>query len=173
MKSAEYWIEKLQLQAHPEGGYFRESYRAAESIQTIHLPNGFNGDRSFSTAIYYLLKGEQFSTFHRLKSDELWHFYSGSTLSIYGIMQSGGFVEFQLGEDFEAGEKFQLIIPASTWLAARCSRKDSYSLVGCTVSPGFDFNDLELANKQYLVKKYPEYATIISQLTQPKPSKSA
>ena len=171
MKSAEYWIEKLQLQSHPEGGYFRKSYRATESIQAVHLPNRFNGDRSFSTAIYYLLKGEQFSAFHRLKSDELWHFYSGSSLTIYLLNQEGVLVELQLGDDFDAGESFQLVVPANTWLAARCGRKDSYSLVGSTVAPGFDFIDLDFANRQDLIKEYPENTAIISQLTQPKPRK--
>lgn len=171
MKTAEYWIDKLQLQTHPEGGYFRETYRSDVSIQSSHLPPRFNGDRTLSTGIYYLLKSDQFSAFHRLKSDELWHFYAGSPLNIYLIHQSEGFAEYTLGQNFDAGERFKLVIPALTWLAARCNQKDSYSLVGCTVAPGFDFNDLEFANRQNLLNKYPNHSLIISELTQHEPNK--
>ena len=165
MKTAEYWIEKLHLQAHPEGGYFQETYRSIETIRSDHLPQRFGSDRSFSTAIYYLLKGGQFSAFHRLKSDEIWHFYDGSSLTINTIHQSGIFGLWKLGPNLEFGERFQVTIPATVWLAARCNDEKDYSLVGCTVAPGFDFNDLEFAKRQDLINNYPNYTEYINRLT--------
>lgn len=146
MKTADDWIEKLQLAAHPEGGYFRETYRAAELITTNGLPERFSGERSFSTAIYFLLKSGQQSLFHRIKSDEMWHFYSGSPLTIHMISPNGEYSSLSLGSGFDAGQQFQQLVPAGVWFGATVDAADSYSLVGCTVAPGFDFADFEFAD---------------------------
>jgi predicted cupin superfamily sugar epimerase len=164
MKTAADWIEVLQLQAHPEGGYFRENYRAAESVAKSNLPSRFSGERSFSTAIYFLLRSSDRSVFHRIKSDELWHFYDGGPLSIYLLRDTKLEVRV-LGKDVEQGELPQLIIPANCWFGARVNKSNSFCLCGCTVSPGFDFADFEMANRASLLKEYPQHQQIIEELT--------
>ncbi len=165
MKDATYWISRLDLAEHPEGGYFRETYRSDESIGKDALPERFNGTRSFSTAIYFLLKGDQVSHLHRIKSDELWHFYSGSPLTIHVINQHGNYNQINLGRDFDKGEACQAVVKAGTWLGATVDIPDSYSLVGCTLSPGFDFHDFEMGNREELLAKYPRHSLIIRKLT--------
>ena len=114
MKDAGYWIKSLELIEHPEGGYFRETYRSPEAICKDSLPARYEGDRSFSTSIYFLLIGEQFSAFHQLKSDELWHFYVGSPLTIHIIDEDGNYSTTKLGRDLEKGEVFQTAIEAGS-----------------------------------------------------------
>jgi hypothetical protein len=164
-KNAVYWIEKLQLSAHPEGGYFRETYRSQEQVRATHLPVRFDGDRSFSTAIYFLLESHQVSAFHRIKSDEMWHFYAGSSLTIYVIDQQGKLSQVKLGNYVEKGEAFQAVVPAGYWFGAAVSNAAAYALVGCTVAPGFNFNDFEMAERAQLLKEYPQHESIISKLT--------
>jgi predicted cupin superfamily sugar epimerase len=164
MKPVGYFIENLQLQEHPEGGYFKETYRAAGQVLKEHLPFGFGGNRSFSTSIYYLLEGTDFSAFHRIKSDELWHFYYGCALDIYVIYPEGGFKVFRLGPDLENGESFQVVVEAGAWFASQPVDRNSYSLVGCTVSPGFDFNDFELASAKNLLQLLPHEEKLINRL---------
>ena len=165
MKSAEYWIEKLEMTPHPEGGYFKEVYRSEESHKGEHLPNRFGGDRSHGTSIYFLLVGEQVSKFHRIKSDEIWHFYEGSPVTIYRITGDGELVETVLGRDYENGEHLQAVIPKNEWFGAEVNDKDSYSLCGCTVAPGFHFGDFELAKKEFLIEKFPKLYEVINKLT--------
>ena len=165
MEDADYWIRKLELAEHPEGGYFKETYRAREAISGDSLPDRFRQARPFSTSVYYLLKGDQFSYLHRLKSDELWHFYAGSSLAIHVIDQEGKYSTHRLGSDFEAGEVFQVAVMAGCWSGATVDDPASYSLVGCTVAPGFDFDDLELADREMLVRLYPEHHSITEKLT--------
>jgi hypothetical protein len=155
LKTAKYWIEKLQLQKHPEGGWFREVYRSAEMIPSGALPAGFSGDRNFSTSIYYLLEGDDFSAFHRIKSDELWHFYSGtSPLEIISIEERK--IKKQiLGDDPNQNQCFQVVVPKNTWFAARLIDNKGFALAGCTVSPGFHFDDFEMGNEK-LIEVYPE-----------------
>lgn len=166
MKPAGYWIEQLQMQQHPEGGWFKEVYRSEGLIDGKALPADFGGPRSFSTSIYFLLQGEQYSAFHRIKSDELWHFYAGTPLTIYQIDTSGLLHEHKLGLDLEAGQSPQLVIEKNTWFGSRLMQPEaeSYALVGCTVSPGFDFQDFELATKEDLSATYPQHADLINQL---------
>jgi predicted cupin superfamily sugar epimerase len=159
-----YYLEKLGLTRHVEGGSFREVYRSANLIPHSALPKGFAAARPFGTAIYFLLEEGQFSAFHRIASDETWHFYEGDTLSIYEINADGQLLRHQLGRDLEAGEQFQLTIPAGSWFGSRCEVKNGFSLVGCTVAPGFDFADFELASKEELQKVFPMHSTIISSL---------
>ena len=93
-ETAVYWINHLKLQEHPEGGYFREVYRSGEFIQKKGLPVRYSSFRAFSTSIYFLLKGTQFSAFHRLKSDEIWHFHYGSTITIYLLHSTGKMFQY-------------------------------------------------------------------------------
>jgi len=164
-KKAKEYIKKLQLKPHPEGGYYKELYRAGELILPNHLPTRFKSSRTFSTSIYFLLEGKQISTFHRLKADELWHFYDGSTLIIYIIDESGELRKLKLGSNVEDGEMFQVQIKNNNWFGAELLDKSSYALIGCTVSPGFEFEDFELGDKIELSKKYPEHKNIILKLT--------
>ncbi len=148
MKDENYWIEKLQLVPHQEGGYFREVYRSIEKILNEALPPRYRGDRAFSTSIYYLLKGRQHSSFHKLQSDEKWNFYFGSPLVLHLIDCSGYYNRILLGVDINKGEFFQFTIHYNTKFAAEPIMKKSYSLVGCTVAPGFDFYDFEQRKKK-------------------------
>jgi predicted cupin superfamily sugar epimerase len=154
MKSAEYWIERLELQKHPEGGWFREIYRSADVIGRSGLPGSFTGDRNCSTSIYYLLDGNNFSAFHRIKSDEIWHYYDGSSAVEIWIATDGKVSKHLLGKNFEEGEKFQVVVPKNQWFAARLKNQKGYALAGCTVSPGFHFEDFEMADKKQLLDFY-------------------
>ncbi len=146
-------IEFYQLLPHPEGGYYKETYRSSELIPTNSLPERFIGNRSFSTAIYFLLEADSFSAFHRIKSDECWHFYSGDAVDIHVLHNNGNYELIKLGSNIEMGEQFQAIVPAGAWFASKTN--GIYSLVGCTVSPGFDFADFELANASELAEQFP------------------
>jgi uncharacterized protein len=159
--TAHYWIEKLGLQKHPEGGYFCETYR---STGQTHLPNS-SEPRSYATAIYFLLTGENFSAFHRIKSDEIWHFYAGSAMEVYFMDAQRQIQTLRLGQNWENNEHFQGLVPANCWFASRVLDSNAYALVGCTVAPGFDFADFELANRQNLIALYPEHQAIITALT--------
>lgn len=160
--TAAYLIEKLGLKKHPEGGYFKETYRSAETIQQPHLPARYGGARSFATAIYYLLEGEEFSAFHMIASDETWHFYTGNPVTLVMIDQQGNLFQQRLGNNIDKGETFQYTIPANTWLAAALDDKVGFCLVGCTVAPGFDFQDFELAEKSLLLQKFPQHQSLIN-----------
>ena len=165
MKNAEYWIEKLGLQKHPEGGWFKEAYRSGEFIKKEHLPARFKGERHHSTSIYFLITTAEFSAFHRIKSDELWHFYEGSAITIHMIGETGMYSTVTLGSDIESGEVFQYAIPQGVWFAATVDTENSYSLVGCTVAPGFHFEDFELGKREELVKIFPDNKDTIERLT--------
>jgi hypothetical protein len=160
------WIASLGLVPHPEGGFYRETYRAAETIAADHLPERFGGTRAFSTAIYFLLPGDQVSLFHRIKSDEIWHFYAGSALTLALIHpEDGGLEECRLGPHPERGERFQVLVPAGCWYGVRVDDPDSYALVGGTVAPGFDFADFELADRRSLLAAFPQHRHAIVRLT--------
>jgi predicted cupin superfamily sugar epimerase len=165
MHAAETWIKRLNLRPHPEGGFFRETYRAAESVAADQLPPRFGGARSFSTAIYFLLGAGHFSAFHRIKADEIWHFYAGGPLDLYVIQPDGQLITQRLGLNVEHGELPQRVIPANHWFAARPAPASPYTLVGCTVAPGFDFADFELATTTQLAALFPQHKTIIATLT--------
>jgi uncharacterized protein len=164
-KDSRYWIEKLALEPHPEGGYFRQTYRADFSIPQNALPPGFTGARPASTAIYFLLEGENFSAFHRLRSDELWHFYIGGALTVHMIERDGSYSEIQVGNNPERAEVLQAVVKAGCWFASRVRDPSTYALVGCTVSPGFDFADFELAKRHELADRYPQHRNLIEKLT--------
>lgn len=168
MKNAEYWIGKLGLAKHPEGGYYKEVYRSSESISPGHLPARYTeGARNHATSIYFLITGKDFSAFHRIKSDELFHYYSGTPLKLHMITEAGKYSQVILGADAEAGQVFQYAIPHGVWFAAEVSGNsdDDYTLVGCTVTPGFQFDDFELGKRIELLKRYPAQAEVIKRLT--------
>ena len=152
-------IELLKLQPHPEGGYFRETYRSNE--KTV---NAEGATRSQSTAIYFLLENENKSHFHRIKSDELWFFHQGEAIEIL-YFENAVLHTIHLGNDFQVGQVAQAVIPAHVWFASRLLNGSGYGLVSCTVSPGFDFQDFELAKKQNLLLEFPEYPEIIEEMT--------
>jgi hypothetical protein len=152
MKTAADYIKALALQPHPEGGYFAETYRSDEMIPHDALPSRFRGARSFGTAIYFLLESHHESALHRIQSDEIWHFYDGDPLEIYVIDSVGAATIIRLGRNLENGEVFQAVVPAGNWFGAKpiinaATINAGYVLVGCTVAPGFDFADFELAKQ--------------------------
>lgn len=163
-KNAGYWIEKLQLEAHPEGGYFRQTYKADRLVPQEALP-GFGGARAASTAIYFLLEGKNFSAFHRLRSDEVWHFYAGEPLVVHVIDPQGVYSAIRLGRDLEAGQVPQAVVRAGCWFASHVEDWNSFAVVGCTVAPGFDFEDFELGRRAELVARYPRHREVIERLT--------
>ena len=158
------YIEKLQLKAHPEGGYYKEVFRAGEIILADHLPQRYKTARNYTTSIYFLLEGKQVSNFHRLKSDEQWHFYDGSSIVIYVIEEGGNLNKILLGRNIEKGESLQTVIKHNSWFGAELLDKTSFALIGCTVSPGFDYNDFELGKRTMLLNEYPNYEYIITKL---------
>jgi len=148
-------IQQLQLVPHPEGGYFKETYRSAETLTT---PEGKS--RNISTAIYYLLENDDKSHFHRIQSDEIWHFHQNDPLEIF-IIDQGELIVKTLGNNFTQGEVPQVVVPAGRWFAAQVKNASGYSLVSCTVAPGFDFTDFELAEKETLIHEFPHLKKII------------
>ena len=163
---AAYWIDRLQLIGHVEGGSYREMYRSPHLIPPEGLPAGFHQKRSLSTAIYFLLEHNQFSAFHRIASDELWHFYFGDPLEIIEIDPvNGSLLITRLGANPEQGEVFQALVKAGQWFGSRVAGTGKYALVGCTVSPGFDFDDFELADRAALKSLFPQHGAVIDSLT--------
>jgi predicted cupin superfamily sugar epimerase len=165
MTSAAEWIEHLQLVRHPEGGYFRESYRAQEIIPRPALPPRFTGDRVFCTAIYFLLEGNEVSALHRIKADEVWHFYAGVPLTVHVIDLAGRYAPLHLGMDLEEGQLPQAVVPAGCLFGASVADGAGFTLAGCTVAPGFDFADFELPGRAQLLAEYPQHKEVILRLT--------
>jgi len=164
-KDAKYWIQKLTLEPHPEGGYYRQTYRSEMLLPKEGLPGEFPSARSASTAIYFLLDAANFSAFHRLRSDEVWHFYLGESLVVHVIEPDGHYSQILLGSDPEAGETLQAVVRAGCWFASHLRDETSFALVGCTVAPGFSFEDFELAKREELVGSHPQHREIIHKLT--------
>ncbi len=146
--------------AHPEGGWYKETYRSATSTQIENL-----GERSLMTSIYFLLESHQTSNFHVIKSDELWFYHSGSALTVHCIYPNGEYKKLHIGPDFESGQNFQALVPKGTIFGSTVDTPGSHSMVGCTVAPGFDFNDFKLFERQELLSSYPEHQEIIERLT--------
>jgi len=158
-------ISHFNLIEHPEGGYFKETYRSKGEIQSKHLGNEFDGNRNYCTSIYFLLTSDKFSAFHKINQDEIWHFYTGTTLRLHMISPNGAYTAVLIGNDFLNGEILQFTVPASYYFAAEVLEKNSFSFTGCTVSPGFDFRDFVLPSCKELSKKFPKHKKIIKQLT--------
>lgn len=158
MKSADYFIEKLQMESHPEGGYYKSSLNSDSDIEVD------GKKKQLWTSIYFLLETGEVSNFHRLKSDEMWYFHSGCALTIYMIDPDGNLETRQLGLDVGNGEMPQVLVPKG-YIFGSAMNEDGYSLVGCMVSPGFDFEDFELFQRYYLLDLYPQHSQIIHKLT--------
>lgn len=162
MSQIEEYISKLKLQKHPEGGWYNEVYRSENefSIDGSGFPNG----RAYSTGIYFLLEKGQISAFHRIKSDEIWHFYDGGLLEVISIDENGKLEFHKVGLNLDAGYVPQVTIPAGRWFASRVVEGD-FVLAGCTVAPGFSFEDFEMANRNDLLAQFPNFETFINELT--------
>lgn len=158
-------IELLGLKKHPEGGWFRETYRSSEIIPSNALPERYSEPHSFSTCIYYLLKSGEKSKLHRLKSDEIWHFYSGSPLNLILIDKNGRLSNVVLGQDIGNGEHFHFVVNSGTIMGAFPVDDNASTLVGCTVAPGFEFEDFEMIDRENLIKEFPKHKEIIEEMT--------
>jgi len=149
---------------HPEGGFYKEIFASAENISSRELNVKFEGSRILWTSIYFLLRDGEVSNFHRLKSDEMWYYHSGSPLTIYMISPEGELITEQLGLNIQKGEKPQVLVPKD-YIFGSAMNNEGYALVGCMVSPGFEFKDFELFERSFLLEKYPEYKETILKLT--------
>jgi uncharacterized protein len=163
--TAEQLIRIHDLRPHPEGGYFRETYRSEESIPRSCLPPRYGGGRNYCTAIYYLLPAHSVSRLHRIASDEIWHFYLGGPLTIVELKPDGSTDQVVLGPEVDRGHLLQHVVKAGVWFGAYPNPGSEYSLAGCTVAPGFDFADFEIASRQDLIEKYPRERETIARLT--------
>lgn len=158
-------VNKLGLQPHPEGGFFKETYRSAEFISQECLPAEFNGKRNHSTCIYFLLRSEDFSAFHKIHQDEAWHFYEGSPIRLVMISPTGELSEIVIGRNILECEVPQCIVPKHYWFAAKIIEANTFALVGCTVAPGFDFADFVLPKRNELINLFPQHTEIITEFT--------
>ena len=165
MKTAAYWIRALKLVQHPEGGYFRETYRSSESIPARALPARYAGPRAFSTSIYFLLDKGQVSHFHRLRSDEVWHFYDGGPLLFHIFEDDGAYRRLRLGRGPKTGDALQAVLPRGAVFGAELVRPAPFALCGCTVAPGFDFADFEFGRRGELLARFPKHKALIRRLT--------
>jgi uncharacterized protein len=158
-------VERFALVPHPEGGHFREVYRSAMTIDHPGVPSGNPAERSAGTLIYFLLAGEEFSAFHRVRfSDEIWHLYAGGPLEIFVIDAHGRLERRVLTTDLDAGEP-TTVIPADHWQAARVAPGGAWALGGCSVSPGFEYDDFEMPRAADLIERFPAHEGTIRALT--------
>lgn len=158
-------IDFYELEPHPEGGYFKETYRAKGMIVKDTLGSEFTGSRNYSTAIYFLIPEGKKSKLHRLRSDEVWHFYLGGPLVVAQIFPDGRAQEVVLGPDFRKGQWLQHVVLAGCWFGSYPQDGSSYSFVGCTVAPGFDFADFEMGKREDLLRQFPQAEESILRLT--------
>jgi predicted cupin superfamily sugar epimerase len=165
MLSADDVIRLLNLKPHEmEGGFYRETYRSADQFPRTALPPRYPGDRSASTAIYYLLTPETFSTMHRVATDEVFHFYLGDPVTMLQLWPDGG-KTLTLGTDLTAGQQPQLVVPHGIWQGSLLQPGGRFALMGATVAPGFDFKDYEAGDRRTLTAQYPAFAELIARLT--------
>ena len=159
------WVERLvtqlNMQPHPEGGYYSETYRAADRVSRA----ADGAVRSSSTAIYYLLNDGAYSAWHRIASDEVWHFYAGQPLLLHILASSGELQTHRLGHPLEHPQAVcQAVVPAGCWFAAQLEDPAGFALLGCTVAPGFEFSEFELANSNDLLEQYPQHVEALRPL---------
>ncbi|XP_041349735.1 uncharacterized protein LOC121369008 [Gigantopelta aegis] len=150
---------------HPQGGYCCELYRSQDTVSQEDMSFRYSGDRSVSSSFYYLLVNEQVAKLHRLKSPGIWHFYEGSPLIIHEFVPNGDYKMHTLGPDVAKDETFQAVLPRCSWVGACLKDPKSHTLVGCTISPGYELDDFQLANRQDVLEKFPRYQKIIELLT--------
>lgn len=159
MSTAAFYIEQLGLTAHPEGGYFKEVYRS----EMRSAFEGFEGERNVSTSIYFLLDGTDKSHLHQIKSDETWFFHTGNPVEVV-VLKDGNVLLITLGSAIEKGEVFQFTVPAGAWFGARIKGSTGFGLVSCTVAPGFDFADFELAEYKKISREYSAYDSMLQEM---------
>lgn len=150
-------VTKFNLQAHPEGGFYSETYRSDQLTASQ--------DRNLVTCIYFLLTSENVSNFHRIKSDEMWFFHEGSSLTVHTLDPQNRHLQHAVGNEIQKGQTPQLVVPKNTIFGSSVTDENSYSFVSCVVAPGFDFNDFELFSRKVLLEEYPEEFAIIERLT--------
>lgn len=159
-------IEKLGLRPLPEeGGYFAETYRCDETVPGSALHPRYGRDKALSTAIYYLLTPGAVSLMHRLRSDEVFHFYAGDPVEMLQLLPDGSHRTILLGSDIEAGEAPQAVVPRGVWQGCRLAAGGNYALMGTTVAPAFDCEDYEPGDRDDLIRRYPACAEMIEALT--------
>ena len=158
-------VKSLDLQRHPEGGFFKETYRSSGTISPSDLPATIETPRNYSTCIYFLLTSDNFSAFHKIHQDEIWHHYKGAKLVLHCISPQGEYRSIDIGSDLNQGQVPQFVVPAGHYFAAEIPHPDSYALSGCTVSPGFDFQDFSMPTRMELTDMFPQHAEIISRLS--------
>jgi predicted cupin superfamily sugar epimerase len=156
-------IKKLGLEAHPEGGWYRRTYQSEYILPSEALPR-HPGNRHCATSIYFLITSENFSSFHRIRSDEMWYHHSGGAITINIIHDDGTLNSIVLGP-VEEGYEPQALAPADTWFASHLLEESDWALVGCSVAPGFDFDDFEIGKRSELIDTYPQHKHLISSLT--------
>lgn len=159
MYTADYFVKTLNMTPHQEGGFYKECFVSEKNINVQGEES-----RKLWTSIYFLLRDGEVSHFHRLKSDEMWYYHSGSSLTIYMITPNGELITEELGLNIEKGEKPQILVPKD-YIFGSAINNEGYALVGCMVSPGFEFKDFELFERNYLLEKYPNYKQVINKLT--------
>lgn len=162
--SVQYFVEKLGMEPHPEGGYYKRTFESEERITAQELTVNFDGNRKLYTSIYFLLGSNDISHFHRLKSDELWYYHAGSTLTVHIIDENGDYEAKQLGINLDKGEVPQVLVPKNAIFGSSVMDEGSFSLVGCMVSPGFEFLDFELFTQEELLVQYPQHKDVIMKL---------
>lgn len=165
MLTAQQVIDRLRLLPHPEGGYFRETYRASLRHMEHALPSEYGGERSAATAIFYLLTPDTFSALHRVKSDELFHSYAGDAVEMLQLWPDGNSKTVLIGNNLAQDHSPQVVVPGGVWQGSRLVAGGNWALLGCTVSPGFDFADFEIASRSDLLAQWPEAAEMITALT--------
>jgi predicted cupin superfamily sugar epimerase len=168
MPSADELIRHLGLAPHPkEGGFFRETYRAGDTLPASALPPRYQGPRSSSTAIYYLLTPTTFSALHRLQTDEIFHFYLGDPIRMLQLECEGTGRTIVLGQDVLHGQQLQVLAPRGIWQGSFLEPGGAFALLGCTVAPGFEYIDYEAGDRPTLLSQYPAFADMIRRLTPP------
>ncbi|WP_299530773.1 cupin domain-containing protein [Ulvibacterium sp.] len=165
MEEVDEIVQNLDLKPHPEGGYFKEVYRSEGTINLENLGGAYSSIRNYATSIYFLLTYKAFSAFHKIQQDEIWHFYKGSPIELHMIAPNGDYSNVRIGNDFGKGERPQFVVPGGYWFSAETFNKGAYALVGCNVSPGFDFEDFVLADRQNLLSQFPQHREIITKFT--------
>ncbi|MBN2795699.1 MAG: cupin domain-containing protein [Clostridia bacterium] len=163
MRDKWFWIEKLEMIKHPEGGYYRSFYDCPIKIKAESIGEEFKGERALSSSIYFLIDSEDASNFHRLKADEIWYYHEGAPLTVAVITPEGQLKYHQLGLEFEKGQRPQVLVPAGCIFGSFVEQ--DYALVSCMVSYGFDYEDFELFERETLLNAYPEHEEIVKKLT--------
>ena len=165
-------IAHFALAPHPEGGFYRRTYCSSGTIPQAALSSGFAGPRPFGTAILFLLREGDYSRLHRIRQDEIWHFYLGGPLRLALLGPDGAAREVMLGQKPLDGQHLQYAVPAGFWFGATPCPGSGFSLVGCTVSPGFDFADLKLGRRKELLATFPAAAAGSREFCPPKDSEA-